>query len=371
MKKKYLYACCSILLLGVSVNAQNFPDGYKHYEGTINPDISLILDLVVAGNRAEGVYTYRKDNAMKEYKTIQIAGRWDVVSRSMTLKEYSSAEGSAFEFSMVHGKPDQLEGQWQPTGHEVSLACHVNESYPEGTIRFKTHSKALSYTLFPMMKESPKASYRIVCVEALGGGGLAVSDSVNVWMKRLFFGSEKTTLDFASAIEQESQRYFEHYADQNQDNYTMADKSSTFCWDKHLTINITHNAQQILSFIVKQYAFTGSGKGMTVRKTLCLRSETGKRLLLNDFIPLESDRIKLEEIINQEVRVKYDLGSSVPLTEKGFFADRLPLTENFALTSDQIIFFYNPYEVANATVGSIEISLPVSAIEGFRLWKVK
>jgi hypothetical protein len=339
--------------------AQNFPDGYTHYQGTINNNIPVILDLVSSGNRAEGFYTYStpENNSVK---SIRFIGSWDLANQQLTLKEFENPEGSFFQLRLAsRGK---LEGKWHPGDHVVELESNLEESYPEGSIRLTTHSKALSHTLFPMMKESPRASYLIVCPEAIAGKQREISDSINKKIASLFFNQPVYNESFTKIIEKESKRYFEMYVDQNQDTYSRAERTNTFCWDKHLNLMIFSNAKHILSFGVKQYAFTGSGKGMTVKKVANVSLRSGKTLILNDFITDPDMLSRLNTLINQKIRIQFDLSETENLTNQGFYSETIPTTDNFGITSDAFIFYYNPYEIGNASIGAIEVVVAFSEL---------
>jgi hypothetical protein len=61
-----------------------------------------------------------------------------------------------------------------------------------------------------------------------------------------------------------------------------------------------------------------------------------------------------------ELRKKFELREDEHLTDAGFFADDLELTENFFLSADGIGFHWNPYELAPYVFGEIEVVVPLN-----------
>ncbi|OFY09067.1 MAG: hypothetical protein A2X11_02185 [Bacteroidetes bacterium GWE2_42_24] len=350
-----------LTMMGIVSMGQKILDSYHHYTGKIGNSIDVTLDIVIAGNLAEGIYSYSNIQQPDNKKSIQITGRWDVVKKHFRLEEFGNPDGSTFILTKLE---NGLSGTWKPAEQDVELPCSLAENYNDGSLTFKTYSKALSHTLFPMMKTSPRASYRIVIPEAIAGAQRNVLDSINKQVSLLYFNRLQEGEGFDNIIEAERTRYFQQYVDQNLDNYTTTDQSNTFCWDKHLSLNVMHNENDILSLGVKLYAFTGSGKGMIVKKYLTMSAKTGQRFSLNELFDGDY-KGQIENLILNEVKVKFNLGQNELLTEKGFFAENVSVTENFYLTSNSIGFCYNPYEIAGASVGAIEIVIPISSIASY------
>lgn len=361
MKLKMFLLPVVLTMLVTAAFGQKIQDSYRHYTGKIGNSINVTLDIVIAGNLAEGIYSYSNPQQPDNRKSIQVTGRWDVVEKHLRLEEFGNPDGSAFILSIMG---NGLSGTWKPAEQDVELPCTLTEEYGDGSVTFKTYSKALSHTLFPMMKTSPRASYLIVIPEALAGAQPGVLDSINSQISMLYFNRLPKGEGFDKMIETEKSRYFQQYVDQNLDNYTTTDQSNTFCWDKHMSLTVMLNEKYTLSLGVKVYAFTGSGKGMTVKKYLTMSAGTGRRIGLSDLFTGDY-KAQIESLILKEIRASFSLGQNESLTEKGFFTENVSITENFYLTSNSIGFCYNPYEIAGSSIGAVEVVIPVSAVAAY------
>lgn len=364
MKTNSIFLLLFVNSILINLNAQKLNDRYYHLIGEASDKTSILADITIAGGRVEGICTISNDQITNKSTSFHVSGRCDENLKSITFKESDNPEGSWF--SLVMDKVGKFNGIWKPSNRQDSVKCQLMEKYPEGSIQFLTYSKALSHTLFPMLKESPRASYRIVIAEAEKGAGLPALDSVNLRMLDLFFHREKAGERFDSIIKKESDRYFAQYIEQNTDNYTVTDKSNTFCWDKHQTVCVYHNARNILSFGVKNYAFSGSGKGMTVKKYANLSLKDGTSITLEDcFSP--GYEPTLSHLIVNEIKRKYLGDVSGSLTEAGFYREEIEPTENFYITANSFVFVYNSYEIATAEVGAVEVVISFSQMSDFLL----
>ena len=62
----------------------------------------------------------------------------------------------------------------------------------------------------------------------------------------------------------------------------------------------------------------------------------------------------------------YYADSLTELAEKsGIFTDRIFLTHNVYLTGNNIVFYYNPYDIAPWAVGPIEVVVPYYNLEQY------
>jgi hypothetical protein len=101
-----------------------------------------------------------------------------------------------------------------------------------------------------------------------------------------------------------------------------------------------------------------------------------KRLTLDDIF---GNREELRSLLEAELRRKNQLPEGAPLSEAGFFTDRIELPENFFLAekapenpsgrqagnSPFMHFLWNTYEIAPYAMGAIEVALPLEELSPF------
>ena len=71
------------------------------------------------------------------------------------------------------------------------------------------------------------------------------------------------------------------------------------------------------------------------------------------------------------IQYQKELDASVPLLEQGYFIDnnQLPVTANFALTPDGVIFYYNVYEIAPYAYGPSQVTVPYADLKDIMVYK--
>jgi hypothetical protein len=89
--------------------------------------------------------------------------------------------------------------------------------------------------------------------------------------------------------------------------------------------------------------------------------KTGRKLALDDVF---TDTVVVSEAVTKYFVEQYELERDVPLSRQGFFVDehRLPVTPNFALLPEGVLFTYNIYEIAPYAFGKCEVTVPYSAL---------
>ena len=89
--------------------------------------------------------------------------------------------------------------------------------------------------------------------------------------------------------------------------------------------------------------------------------KTGRLLTLDDVF---TDTVVVRESVTKYFMEQYELERDVPLSEQGFFVEKhhLPVTSNFALLPEGVLFTYNIYEIAPYAFGKCEVTVPYSAL---------
>lgn len=122
--------------------------------------------------------------------------------------------------------------------------------------------------------------------------------------------------------------------------------------------------QDILSrdsraFIIETrfHFYTGGAHGIYGTRFQNFDAKTGRSLSNSDLI---SDIPAFTNYAEKAFRKKHGVPSGERLTDHGFFFkdDIYVLPENIAVTSDQVILLYNPYEAASYAQGQIRLGLP-------------
>jgi hypothetical protein len=115
-------------------------------------------------------------------------------------------------------------------------------------------------------------------------------------------------------------------------------------------------------------SYFGGAHGNSVTSCFVIDPVAVKRLTLDDIF---GNREELRGLLEAELRRRYQLPEGAPLSEAGFFTDRIELPENFFLAEEApedspfMHFFWNAYEIAPYVMGAIEVSLPLKELSPF------
>jgi len=94
-------------------------------------------------------------------------------------------------------------------------------------------------------------------------------------------------------------------------------------------------------------------------------SSTGKTIAINDLIR-EGGLAKLESIAEANFRRDNKLSPTQSLSEQGygFPGDRFRLNDNFGIGEEELVFFFNSYEIAAGAMGPTEIKIAHPFLRG-------
>ncbi|GMO55496.1 MAG: hypothetical protein Ta2G_14710 [Termitinemataceae bacterium] len=110
--------------------------------------------------------------------------------------------------------------------------------------------------------------------------------------------------------------------------------------------------------------YSGGAHPSRERKYFVINTQLKRVLRASDIIS-SSAVPALENLIEEALRNTYDTekkSAKVPLTQLGFFEDKVVLNSNFYLSDEGITFSWDPYDIAPYSMGVIEITLPYSKV---------
>jgi hypothetical protein len=85
---------------------------------------------------------------------------------------------------------------------------------------------------------------------------------------------------------------------------------------------------------------------------------------------LKGDEAELLKIAEAEFRTQSGIKADEKIYDLYWFKDKkFHLTDNYRFTSEGLVFYYNPYEIAPYSFGLIKLTLPYAKIEKLIEWK--
>lgn len=138
----------------------------------------------------------------------------------------------------------------------------------------------------------------------------------------------------------------------------------TAFWEINEDIDIVLNSAGLLGVVNSLYEYTGGAHG-TYGSMCNVYDFTTQSIVILDDLFLENYEVILSQLINKKVRKTLEFDEGESFADRGFFVDEMPVTDNFALYPDRIVFMYNIYEVAPYVVGSIDVEIAYSELIEF------
>ena len=134
-------------------------------------------------------------------------------------------------------------------------------------------------------------------------------------------------------------------------------------WFDHRSVTVLLNKPMVFSVQMRTEQFTGGAHPNSYRIYLNFRPQTGESLDLNAILK-ESAMGNLAAIAEKYFREARKLAPDVDLRKAGFEFkdDRFALTENYGLTPDGLLLYYNSYDIAAYYFGPTEVKIPYSDI---------
>ncbi len=315
--------------------------------GTLD-DNEAIFDLVIFNKEINGNSVFpglKNENASDRIAGERLQGRLD--EHGVAILEAYAANIQTGEYSGLFGKA--FKGTFREQKNGMARSFSLAEDYTV-SIAFTGYYLNRDSVLMDTT-DSPKAHIELSVLLP------ATADSFQVIRTAIldaFFGMDTLySLPDKDVLQVFSDDYFTKYIESNIDIY---DGGFSFNWEMLATSTINMNREGLLVYRADQYGYTGGAHGMGVSRFLVFDTDTMKQLSLGDIFT-DGFEDELGRLLEKEYRARYFIGEEEALNEAGLFDDHIFPSENFFLTNNGMGFFYNPYELAPYSMGSITISL--------------
>lgn len=158
--------------------------------------------------------------------------------------------------------------------------------------------------------------------------------------------------------------YFERVVDDfTVDEEDDADEIDMWRWSMEVSFDI-YETDAYVRLMASGWSYTGGAHGNGYTSYEYFSKATGASLDLGYFI---SDMDGVLPIAEKYFRIQQEIGEEESLEDVGFWFDNgvFELNENFYFTEDQMVFVFNPYEIAPYAAGTILLEIPLSELAGF------
>ena len=174
-----------------------------------------------------------------------------------------------------------------------------------------------------------------------------VKDGLNIYINKTLLEYKKTDID----------NYFEGID---------LDKDELIGGGEYETINsleLFDYNQPVISISQNYYEYAGGAHGNGGREFINYDIKEKKEIELSDIVDVNNS--KFLNIALMEYKKSENLLPNDSLTEAWWFDNNFTLSENFAITSNALLFHYNAYEIKPYAAGMTEFLLPYNKIKPF------
>ncbi|MBC7884191.1 MAG: DUF3298 domain-containing protein [Saprospiraceae bacterium] len=132
-------------------------------------------------------------------------------------------------------------------------------------------------------------------------------------------------------------------------------------WSIDIYMDAVFTNEKVATLSYSESTYLGGAHPNYFTHFLNFDKSTGKTLRFSDLIKDEKKFIQLAEAA---FRAYQELNDNQDLEEAGYFFDQgiFYLPQNFAITSEGLYFYYNPYEAGAYALGPLEYTIPFSEL---------
>ncbi len=254
------------------------------------------------------------------------------------------------------------------SGQTVSLRT---EPMSAGRTSFSVDFYADSVSAVPSRAESPHASFEQLLLLPTSGPAALRAQVVQILSGDSAGGPARvapaTTAAeiWAKFRREERAGYATMIAEAIADGTDPAEGGLFLNYEQQLSTQILDNTPDVLALAVFRYVYSGGAHGMESTELVSFDARTGRRFTYRDvFFP--TAKAGLEAALTAAVRRKFGIDPASALNDSDALlqVDKLPVTQNVALTSGGVYFLYHPYEIAAYAAGEIGLFLPFRELRG-------
>jgi hypothetical protein len=323
-----------------------------HYQGTLNNNLPIVMNLTFQEQQVSGHYFYTKYQIPITLEgTKQANGNWKIEEKDKAHNTVATFEGKKIG--------DKFSGTWKNVAGTKKFNFDLT-AVKEGIVLFECYriedekqdekggSSSLDIEILYPTKVPENLPVSLlkklqdsVIVTQLGAEFLG-QDNMESKLKRFHEGY------FAGTVQYSDPDFPLNYADKR-------------------SMSVIFNQSSILTLGYSGYSYSGGAHGTYGTLYQIWDLEKQKILHAKDIFTSPQNPA-LRGVLVRQLRKDLALGKEQSLGEYGFFLDKdedLPLPDNMAATGTGILFLYGLYEIAPYVMGTTEIFIPYSDLKPF------
>jgi hypothetical protein len=133
-------------------------------------------------------------------------------------------------------------------------------------------------------------------------------------------------------------------------------------WYLKISAEVIYESIEFISLMIDIETFTGGAHPNATTNYYVFNTKTSQALSLSDII---SDTTQFKQILKGNFREQKGIDDSISLAEAGYniYDDEFVMNENIAITEDQVIVHFNPYEIAPYSMGPTTVKIDKNELQ--------
>ena len=133
-------------------------------------------------------------------------------------------------------------------------------------------------------------------------------------------------------------------------------------WFSDYVMSVSFNEHDLLGISNSYWTYTGGVHGM-YGVSFYVYDMRQERLLNLEDIFVDGYDEQLATIINHQLLYDLNVDSTTSLSSLGYWEDKIPITSNYTIEENNIVFYYGPYEIASYATGPTIITIPLKSLQ--------
>lgn len=198
----------------------------------------------------------------------------------------------------------------------------------------------------------------------IGSGNKALNDTLSAQIEKWLTGTPDGQEKGLSA-EEFCKTFVSDY-----EKFAREFPQSPAKWYIRREIEIIANNKHFITLQLSDESYLGGAHGMNIHLFANFNPSGGQRIALSELVA-EGKMQELEKVAESHFREENSIPKGQSLKEAGYFymeedstGSPFHLTDNFAITRDGLLFYYNPYDIAPYSMGATLLKVPFTDISG-------
>ena len=217
--------------------------------------------------------------------------------------------------------------------------------------------------LLPQIKNESEASYLIASIWPAENNALSLALKKHIQQA---LGIKIPVADLVKWMTAEKNKFLTTW---KKENIKMFSKETpemglSLSVEEEDRVMVMYENEQLITIAHYSFGFTGGAHGNYGTSLETIKKSNGKKVALTDVLNPAGVKA-LPAILDKVARIQFEIKNSKPLDQNDFLVNKIPLTENFYVTTTGIGFLYAPYEIKSYAEGEVNLLVPFTALSPY------